>query len=209
MGIVDSREKRFAMPQVMTTLEFLKDLELYRSEKPYFCLMPATDATEADNEQIDNLEFECHDDIRIDDMRPFVETFKLDENGFEAVHHVSRFVDIRSDNGLTSTMALAEYQLETEDMLTGRLEAAFVKCYDIVMRRNITFDETVFDLRDKMHVIGPARGAHNDITFNSGPTIINRYLSDDEKQRYFKPGYRFRIVKLASPLAVRPTASLT
>jgi len=48
-----------------------------------------------------------------------------------------------------------------------------------------------------------------DITFNSGPTIINRYLSDDEKQRYFKPGYRFRIVKLASPLAVRPTASLT
>lgn len=38
-----------------------------------------------------------------------------------------------------------------------------------------------------------------DITYNSGPMIIHRYLSEDEKQRFLRPGYRFRIVKLASP----------
>ena len=140
---------------------FLKDLELYHAEKPYFCLMPATSANKADNEQMDNLEFESHHNIRIDDIRPLIATFKLDEYGFEVVQHTSRYLDIQSDKGLKSTIALAEYQLETEIMLTSHLEAAFVKCYDIVMRRNITFDETVFDLKDQMHVIGPARGAHN------------------------------------------------
>ncbi|PVH79055.1 hypothetical protein DL98DRAFT_533408 [Cadophora sp. DSE1049] len=174
------------MPEVATTLEYLKDLELYHSEKPYFCLMPAANATQADNEQMDNLEFESHHDIRINDIRPLKEHFKLDEYGFEVVSHTSRFLDLQSDNGLNSIMDLAEYQLETEDMLTGHLGATFVKCYDIVMRRNIIFDETVFDLRDQMHVIGPARGAHNDITYNSGPTIINRYLSEDEKQRTWR-----------------------
>ena len=123
--------------------------------------MPASDATQADNEQMDNLEFESHHDIRIDDIRPLKASFKVDENGFEVVPHTSRFVDLQSDNGLNSTIALAEYQLETEDMLTSHLRAAFVKCYDIVMRKNIISDETVFDLKDQMHVIGPARGAHN------------------------------------------------
>ncbi|KAK0118547.1 hypothetical protein ONS95_007435 [Cadophora gregata] len=182
------------MPCVVTTLEYLKDLELYQLEKPYFCLMPASDATQVDNEQIDNLEFESHHDIRIEDIRPLKEKYELDEYGFEVLSHTSRFLDLHSENGLSSTMALAEYQIETEDMLNSHLGAVFVKCYDIVMRRNIIIDETVFDLKDQMHVIGPARGAHNDITYHSGPNIINRYLSDDEKQRYFKPGYRFRIV---------------
>jgi hypothetical protein len=68
------------------------------------------------------------------------------------------------------------------------------------------------DLADPLHTEGPARGVHNgtsstfqksydlltegpDITYDSGPAVINRYLTDEEKTLYLKPGYRFRIIK--------------
>ena len=34
-----------------------------------------------------------------------------------------------------------------------------------------------------------------DVTYGSGPVIINRHLSDEDKSLYLKPEYRFRIVK--------------
>jgi len=34
-----------------------------------------------------------------------------------------------------------------------------------------------------------------DITYDSGPTVIDRYLNEEERERFMKPGYRFRIVK--------------
>ena len=35
----------------------------------------------------------------------------------------------------------------------------------------------------------------SDITFDSGPEVINRYLTEEERSRFLKPGYRFRIIK--------------
>jgi hypothetical protein len=69
------------------------------------------------------------------------------------------------------------------------------------------------DLADPLHTEGPARGVHNgtsssfqrscnyllkqgpDITYDSGPEVINRYLTDEERSLFLKPGYRFRIIK--------------
>jgi len=34
-----------------------------------------------------------------------------------------------------------------------------------------------------------------DITVDSGPMVINRYMADEDKTNFLKPGYRFRIVK--------------
>lgn len=34
-----------------------------------------------------------------------------------------------------------------------------------------------------------------DITHNSGPEIVNRYLTERAKELYLKPGYRLRIIK--------------
>jgi hypothetical protein len=34
-----------------------------------------------------------------------------------------------------------------------------------------------------------------DITYNSGPVVINRYLPEDIQKKFLKPGYRVRIVK--------------
>jgi hypothetical protein len=33
------------------------------------------------------------------------------------------------------------------------------------------------------------------MTYDSGPQVINRYVSDDAKQQFLKPGYRSRIIK--------------
>jgi hypothetical protein len=34
-----------------------------------------------------------------------------------------------------------------------------------------------------------------DITYDSGPAVINRYLTEEERSLFLKPGYRFRIIK--------------
>lgn len=34
-----------------------------------------------------------------------------------------------------------------------------------------------------------------DVTYKSGPQIINRYMSVEEKRQWLRPGRRFRILK--------------
>lgn len=36
---------------------------------------------------------------------------------------------------------------------------------------------------------------YQDVTYSSGPNIIDRYISDEDKVKYLRPGYRFRIIK--------------
>jgi len=75
-----------------------------------------------------------------------------------------------------------------------------VKCYELRLRKNVLFQRAQLDLNDPLLVEGPARGVHNDVTYNSGPMIVNRYLSEEEKTLYLKPGYRIRIVNTWRPL---------
>lgn len=51
------------------------------------------------------------------------------------------------------------------------------------------------DLGDWTFPDRPAQGAHNDVTVNSGPRMIEDHMPDELKEIYFQPGYRFRIVK--------------
>jgi len=90
--------------------------------------------------------------------------------------------------------AVEAYKRETERLLTEALGATHVKCYDLRLRKNIIFQRTEFDLNNPLHTEGPARGAHNDITIDSGPRVIDRYLSQSEKDAFLKTGYRVRII---------------
>ena len=53
------------------------------------------------------------------------------------------------------------YKSETEQLLQDVLGASFVKCYDFILRKNIEFRRSEYDLNDLLHTEGPARGAHN------------------------------------------------
>lgn len=66
-----------ASGDLLAELGYLKRLDLYRHEKPFQIFIPIEDG-----DRQTNLEFESRTQ-RIVDMRPRLDSFKLDENGFE------------------------------------------------------------------------------------------------------------------------------
>jgi hypothetical protein len=176
------------MPNVHAEIEYLQDLDLYKTEKPYWCLLPPHEGFDPDKQRVDNLEFEPHSNILITDIRPFHENVTLEEYGFQVLPHSSNYPDF------TEAASVNAYMKETEALLRDTFEASYVKTYDCVLRKNIIFERTEFDLADLLHTEGPARGAHNDITHNSGPEVIQRYMDRESISRFLKPGYRCRII---------------
>ncbi|KAI9817881.1 MAG: hypothetical protein M1827_001000 [Pycnora praestabilis] len=170
------------MPHIQASLDFLADIPLYDYEKPYLALLPPQEGFDPDSERTDNLEWETHSDITITDIRGNFNLYTIEECGFQVVHHASRDLDLQSTDSLNA------YKKETEVLLNKELEA-------IHLRRNVKFERDSFDINDPFLIEGPAKGAHNDVTFGSGPEMIARYLNAEHKSRFFKPGYRFRIVK--------------
>lgn len=176
------------MPSVQANIEYLQKLSLYDKEKPYWCFLPPSESFDPDAQRVDNLEFEDYPDIQIEDIRELNEPPKIDDSGFEVLSHQSKFSKFdRADD-------VFQYVSETEELLRERMDAVYVKCYDSRLRKNAMFQRTQLDLNDPLLTEGPARGAHNDITYSSGPVVINRYLPEDIQKKFLKPGYRIRIV---------------
>ena len=123
-------------------------------EKPYWCLLSPQDGIDPDSRRLDNLEFESRD-IEITDTRPFKDSIQLEEYGFQVLSHTSEVSEFASVDDVQ------KYKSETERMLRDVLGAPFVKCYDLILRQNIPFHRSQFDLNDQLHTEGPARGAHN------------------------------------------------
>jgi len=181
------------MPDVRSTLEFLARLPLYETEKPYLYLPGKDEGLDPNVTKLDNLEFEHHSDILIRDMRQHPE-LKFDDCGFELHEHPSRYQQFDKASDIES------YRAETEKLLKTRFNAEKVMLYDIRLRKNNSFDRTEFDVYDPLVVEGPAKGAHNDVTFQSAPEIVKRYLPQEERNTYLKPGYRIRILNTWRPL---------
>ncbi|MCJ1400645.1 hypothetical protein MMC11_003853 [Xylographa trunciseda] len=192
------------MPEVQATIEYLENSPLYETEKPYWCLLPPHDGFDPNKQRVDNLEFELRPDITISDIRDAKEDLTLETSGFQVLSHHSECSTIKTVEDVQA------YKTETEAMLRDKLDATFVKCYELRTRKNVPFQREQFDINDPLLVEGPARGAHNDVTYGSGPVIINRHLSEEDKRLYLKPGYRFRIVNtwrsLVPVLEDRPLA---
>jgi len=85
-------------------------------------------------------------------------------------------------------------------LLRDRFAAVRVLTYELRLRKNQEFRRKQFDLNEKLLLEGPAKGAHNDVTYDSGPKIIQRYLSFEDQETFLKPGYRIRIVNTWRPL---------
>ncbi|KAL2064602.1 hypothetical protein VTL71DRAFT_3739 [Oculimacula yallundae] len=199
------------MPQVQATLEYLQRLSLYKREKPYWCFLPLDAGYDPNTQRADNLEFEEHNDIPIRDLREHKDPVPhINDCGFQLLSHHTRFLRFETAQDVDG------YRKETEELLTNAMGAVYVNCYDSVLRKNIVFEREYLDLADPLHTEGPARGVHNgerlvqnfqghrlisgDITYESGPVVINRYMSDTEKTNFLKAGYRIRIINTWRPL---------
>ena len=133
---------------------YLQDLELYQTEKPYWCFLPPQEGFDPDKQRVDNLEFEGHN-VAISDIRGLKGDVSLESYGFQVLSHDTEV------SSFTSADAVEAYKRETELLLKGALGATYVKCYDLRLRKNIVFQRTEFDLNNPLHTEGPARGAHN------------------------------------------------
>ena len=146
------------MPAVQATIEYLEDLPLYETEKPYWCLLPPHEDFDPNKHRVDNLEFELRPNITISDIRDAKEDLTLETSGFQVLSHHSEC------SALPQTVEdVSAYKTETEIMLKENLNAAFVKCYELRARKNVIFQREQFDINDPLLVEGPARGAHNGI----------------------------------------------
>lgn len=143
------------MPLVKASLEYLQKLSLYEDEKPYWCFLPPHDGFDPNVQRVDNLEFEDRSDIIITDMRDCDQDFRINDCGFEVLSHQSKFDKFESPGDVEA------YREETEKLLQEKLDAVMVKCYQSLLRRNVPFVRTQFDLNDSLLTEGPARGVHN------------------------------------------------
>lgn len=192
------------MPANLVEIEFLADLPIYNIEKPYLCLLPPDQKIDPDQVRLDNLEFEKHSNIHVEDMREHPELC-LEDCGFEYIQHktaISKFI---------CSADVDAYKRETERLLKDRFAAVKVLTYELRLRKNQEFRRKQFDLNEKLLLEGPAKGAHNgkricetsvearlttkDVTYDSGPKIIQRYLSFEDQKAFLKSGYRVRIFK--------------
>jgi hypothetical protein len=197
------------MPANLAEIEFLADLPLYQTEKPYLCLLSPEQKIDPDQVRLDNLEFEKHSNIKVEDLREHPE-LRLDDCGFEYIQHETAISEF------TNPADVDAYKRETESLLRDRFVAVRVLTYELRLRKNQEFRRKQFDLNEKLLLEGPAKGAHNgkrpeisqkllltteDVTYDSGPKIIQRYLSIEDQNTFLKPGYRIRIVKLVQAAA--------
>jgi hypothetical protein len=143
------------MPDVTTSIEYLQNLPLYQTVKPYYCLLAPHEGFDPDAQRLDNLEFEVFHDIHVTDIRDSINEFSLEKCGFQVLSHNS--------NGLefTTPEDVQAYKQETEAMLRDKLGAEFVKCYEVRTRKNVPLSRNVFDYNDPLLVEGPAKGAHS------------------------------------------------
>lgn len=143
------------MPNVKTDIEYLQNLPRYKTEKPYYLLKSPDPNFDPDAQRLDNLEYETHSNILIQDMRDSPHDFTMEKNGFEVVSHQSTTLSFQSADDVKA------HKAETEDLLRKQLGAVYVRCYELRERKNMRFERNQFDLHDPLLVEGPARGAHN------------------------------------------------
>jgi hypothetical protein len=142
------------MPANLAEIEFLADLPLYQTEKPYLCLLSPERGIDPDQVRLDNLEFEKHSNIKVEDIREHPE-LQLDDCGFEYLQHQSAISEF------TDPADVEVYKQETEGLLRDRFAAVKVLTYELRLRKNQEFRRKQFDLNEKLLLEGPAKGAHN------------------------------------------------
>ncbi len=141
------------MPNVEAKMDFLARIPLYQTEKPYVFLPLKSLGLDPDEIRLDNLEFESHEHIAIQDMRKIPE-LSVDSYGFEYHSHETKYQKFDTPADIDA------YRSETEELLRKRFSAACVLTFEVRLRRNEEFGRREFDIDDKLMVEGPAKGAH-------------------------------------------------
>ncbi|KAI5797839.1 hypothetical protein DFH27DRAFT_560449 [Peziza echinospora] len=177
------------MPNVEANLEFIADLPIYNKEKPFHILKPEDDDPNFDPYANTNLKFESHS-VLISDLRGTQHT--LATSGFQVVNHKSQFLELDTH----------AYKVETKDLLSSVFpDAAHILVWDFHIRKNLPQKRPMpdFNYNPVYRLQLPAQGAH-DSTPKSVQNILDRHLTQEQKNLYLTSGYRAILIGTWRPL---------
>ncbi|KAI1159892.1 hypothetical protein F5B18DRAFT_664214 [Nemania serpens] len=182
---------------VQATLHYLKALEIYETETPYFLNILNDDP--AQQVLRTNLEYAPHDDISIEDIREKggLDAFSIEENGFEVLKYTAKAAVDEND------AEVAAYCEEIVKLVSEKLNAVHTICYDYRIRRNKKGAVDYEKDQDQGRTIAapPVYPAHIDHTVEGGPKRTRRHLTVDEAATYLSDNYRSRIINVWRPLS--------
>ncbi|KAK2787719.1 hypothetical protein FQN53_004742 [Emmonsiellopsis sp. PD_33] len=177
------------MSPIMAPVDFLADLPIYETEKPYW-LYPLAGS---DDKIMTNVVMEPKH-VEINDARKLAP--QLEKNGFEIHRHKTRC------SQFATVEDIERYKQETAELLRAVIpNVEHVVVYNATLRRNQPQTENLeIDVEDPLLVNAPATAVHIDATPKSGPEIVMRHLDDAIIQQYTKPGFAFSVIKLSARL---------
>ena len=111
------------MPDVQAaSIDFLANIDLYTHEKPYVALV--SPGVQISDDELNNLQWETHDDITIKDVRGSEDGFLLDECGSQLIKHTANNLEFSTREQIN------DYKQETQALLKGLLSASRVRCWE-------------------------------------------------------------------------------
>lgn len=112
-------------------MNFISDLDLYKTEKPYNCRAEGLG-------ELTNLVFEPYSGIPVNDVRGSEHKFSLEEHGFTFFKHKS---NVTGDIG--SIGFIKAYLDETVELLKDFFHSEKVICYDLRVSHSSTLPSSV------------------------------------------------------------------
>ncbi|KAI0379251.1 hypothetical protein F5Y04DRAFT_290464 [Hypomontagnella monticulosa] len=187
----------FNLPTVEAKVEFIRDLPLYQSEKPYYVAGPLDPA---DEHLRTNARFEKKY-VKFHDLRGHENMFSLKQHGFEFI--------VNSDASTGTLHNLTEHNVEayardTVQLLKGLFGTDHCWCYSYKFRSSADFNRPPgVPTGDRRLPDEPATKAHIDHTLEGGFRRIRRHLTIPEQKVFVdskQPHWRLLIVNTWRPL---------
>ncbi|RWA10870.1 hypothetical protein EKO27_g4235 [Xylaria grammica] len=183
------------LPQSYRKLCFLRDLDEYESQKPYYISGPLPNDL-ADYRS--NIQYDLVNGVFISNLRGHEKKLSLEKHGFQIIE-VSEAIGSLDVQGQERN----EYIEKMADLLKERLHADLVLCYNYKFRSS---DANPQDTRKSSSVgtegspDAPAEVAHIDHTPAGAQRRGRRHLTAAEGEKYLNDHWRMRIVNIWKPL---------
>jgi hypothetical protein len=192
------------MDPIETEITYLLDHPRYEKERPYAIHLGTAalpSKYDPNDERLCSLIFDDRK-VKIHDLRALGDNVSIDTNGFQT--GLCDFATFDTMSEVTDDDVEA-YQVQTEKFLERTLCAEKVICYDFRLRRNgpRRVVGTKVNVADPLIPDLPPPGAHNDITYDSGPDMIKTVLQASDNLQYADKKYRFRIINTWRPLVAK------
>ncbi|KAI8632562.1 hypothetical protein F5Y19DRAFT_421704 [Xylariaceae sp. FL1651] len=165
---------------MLATLEFLADLPLYDSEKP-FVLYGFPDHIQPKT----NCQYEVHDKVTVQDARGHEQDYRLDECGFE-FHRWPSACDLRAEifESIKGKATIWSYLHETISIVERLAKPSEVFCFDWRLRRTGAqggVKEQLDNLEEaRYRALPPASLMHCDYSYDGGLDTLKIHLKPEE-----------------------------